>query len=77
MNTFLGSKQPGAALGAVGAVGLAAAAVSTRAGRRGTLESLCGVGSCCWSLAKVRLEEVLKSFTEHTKRCGCFAQERQ
>ena len=22
----------------------------------------------CWSLAKLRLEEVLKSFTEHTKR---------
>ena len=48
VNTFLGPKQLGAALGAAGAVGLAAAAVSTRAGRRGTLGCHCVavVGSC-------------------------------
>ena len=49
VNTFLGPKQPGAALGAAGAVGLAAAAVSTRAGRRGTPGSLYG---CRWFMSK-------------------------
>ena len=30
--------------------------------------ALCLEERVCWSLAKLRLEEVLKSFTEHTKR---------